>query len=118
MAIVTADHLSRHYIQGQVTVRALTGVSLSIERGEFTVIAGPSGSGKTTLLNLIGCMDNPTSGCLTVDGLNISTLTGNDAALFRREKIGFIFQHFYLIPVLTAYENVEFSLDLLPGLTK
>lgn len=112
MPIVRAQGLTRYYQQGETTVKALNGVSIEIEKGEFTVIAGPSGSGKTTLLNLFGCMDRPDSGSLSVDGNDISRLSGNAAAMFRREKIGFIFQHFYLIPVLSAYENIEFSLDL------
>lgn len=113
MSIVKAENLTRHYEQGDLTVRALNGIDLCINKGEFTVIAGPSGSGKTTFLNLVGCMDHPTDGRITVDNMDVTGITGNDAALFRREKIGFIFQHFYLIPVLTAYENIEFSLDLL-----
>jgi putative ABC transport system ATP-binding protein len=91
-------------------VSALDGVSLRVHAGEFLAIAGPSGSGKTTLLNLIGCIDRPTSGRVLVDGVDTSKLSPGRMALLRREKIGFVFQTFNLIPVFTAAENVEFPL--------
>ena len=91
-----------------MSVRALDGVDLIVTAGEFTAIAGPSGSGKTTLLNTIGGIDTPTSGFVSVDGQNLSQLNGNKLADFRLHNIGFIFQAYNLIPVLTAAENVEF----------
>lgn len=111
-AIVEIEDVIKEYPLGKLTVQALRGVTLSIERGEFTTIAGPSGSGKTTLLNLIGCVDIPTKGDVRIDG--ISTLTLNDKALtqLRLDKLGFIFQSFNLIPVLDLYQNVEFPLLL------
>lgn len=99
-------------------VHALRGVSLRIADGEFTAIAGPSGSGKTTLLNLTGCLDSITSGRIFIDGHDISGMTGRQKNVLRREKIGFIFQSYNLIPVLTAQENVELALILLKRYTK
>ena len=102
-AIVEIEDVIKEYPLGKLTVQALRGITLSIERGEFTTIAGPSGSGKTTLLNLIGCVDIPTRGDVRIDG--ISTLALNDKALtqLRLDKLGFIFQSFNLIPVLDLY---------------
>jgi putative ABC transport system ATP-binding protein len=91
-------------------VSALSNASLRVSAGEFLAISGPSGSGKTTLLNLIGCIDQPTSGCIHVDGVDTSKLSPTAMATLRREKIGFVFQTFNLIPVFTAAENVEFPL--------
>ena len=99
-------------------VIALDSVTADIERGEFTAIAGPSGSGKTTLLNLIGCLDTITSGKIFVDGEDISVMNAMQKTLVRREKIGFIFQSYNLIPVLTAQENVEMALQLLNKFSK
>jgi putative ABC transport system ATP-binding protein len=113
MAIVSLKNIKKIYLKGALEVKALNGISLNIQKGEFTVLAGPSGSGKTTLLNIIGAMDRATSGEAVVDGVDLSLLKPKDASNFRREKIGFIFQDYSLIPVLTVYENVEFSLDLL-----
>ena len=109
MAIVNVKNLVKVY-QGKtmVPVRAVDGVDLVISTGEFTAIAGPSGSGKTTLLNIIGGIDIPTSGQVLVNGQNLSKLNGNKLADFRLHNIGFIFQAYNLIPVLTATENVEF----------
>jgi len=98
---------------GQVETQALRGVSLSIESGEFTALVGPSGSGKTTLLQLIGCLDQPTSGRVFITGKDVSKLNRNQRADMRRGTIGFIFQFFALIPTLTAYENVEMPLILI-----
>ena len=108
MAIVNVEQLVKVY-EGKkvVSVRALDGVDLIVTAGEFTAIAGPSGSGKTTLLNTIGGIDTPTSGFVSVDGQNLSQLNGNKLADFRLHNIGFIFQAYNLIPVLTAAENVE-----------
>ncbi len=99
-------------------VHALNGVSAIIEKGEFTAIAGPSGSGKTTLLNLIGALDSITSGDIFVDGLSLAGMNKKQKTLLRREKIGFIFQSYNLIPVLTAQENVELGLQLLNSFSK
>ena len=99
-------------------VHALNGVSAVIEKGEFTAIAGPSGSGKTTLLNLIGALDSITSGDIFVDGPGLAGMNKKQKTLLRREKIGFIFQSYNLIPVLTAQENVELGLQLLNSFSK
>ena len=101
-----------------MTVPALRGVDLDVEVGEFTAIAGPSGSGKTTLLNLIGCLDRPTRGRLLIDGDDVSGYTPSMLSGLRREKIGFVFQTYNLVPVLTAYENVELPLVLLGRQTR
>ncbi|MBU7029837.1 MAG: ABC transporter ATP-binding protein [Theionarchaea archaeon] len=110
--IVKLQNVTKNYSLGKTTVRALRGVTLEITRGDFIAIVGPSGSGKTTLLNLMGCLDNPTSGTVLFEGEDISLLTRNRLAEIRSEKVGFVFQHFNLIPVLTAFENVEFPLLL------
>jgi putative ABC transport system ATP-binding protein len=101
-----------------MTVPALRGVDLDVEAGEFTAIAGPSGSGKTTLLNLIGCLDRPTRGRLVIDSDDVAGYKPSELAGLRREKIGFVFQTYNLVPVLTAYENVELPLVLLGGKTR
>ncbi len=93
-------------------VHALDGVSLTIERGEFVAIMGPSGSGKSTLMNQIGCLDVPTSGTVKIEGQDIGRLSDYDLTALRRDSIGYIFQKFNLIPLLTAYENVEYPLVL------
>lgn len=113
MALLELERVSKTYIQGKVEVPALRDVDLTIEAGEFTAIAGPSGSGKTTLLNLIGCLDTPSEGTIRLEGRDLSTLSRDELADIRRAKIGFIFQSYNLIPVLTAKENVAFSLLLL-----
>jgi putative ABC transport system ATP-binding protein len=100
------------YQIGKVETQALRGVSLSIESGEFTALVGPSGSGKTTLLQMIGCLDQPTSGTVTINGKDVTRLNRNQRADMRRGTIGFIFQFFALIPTLTAYENIEMPLLL------
>ncbi|PLX90057.1 MAG: macrolide ABC transporter ATP-binding protein, partial [Desulfuromonas sp.] len=100
------------YQSGEQQIKAVDHVDLTIEAGEFCVLAGPSGSGKTTLLNLIGCLDQPTSGTVVLDGQETSTRTVRDLADFRLHKIGFIFQAYNLIPVLTAEENAAFPLML------
>ncbi len=101
-----------------VEVHALDGVTADIKKGEFTAIAGPSGSGKTTLLNLIGCLDSITEGHIFLDGSDIATMKQKERTLLRREKIGFVFQSYNLIPVLTAQENVEMALSLLNKFSK
>jgi putative ABC transport system ATP-binding protein len=107
--------VSKTYRLGKVTVTALDGVSLAVKAGEFLAVAGPSGSGKTTLLNLIGCLDTPTSGQVAIDGEAISGLSPGRRADLRARKLGFVFQTFNLIPVLTAWENVEYPLLLQRG---
>ena len=112
MEVVKIDNATRVYKIGTVETHALRGVSLSIENGEFTALVGPSGSGKTTLLQLIGCLDQPSSGSVWIDGKDVTRLNRNQRADMRRGHIGFIFQFFALIPTLTAYENVEMPLLL------
>lgn len=108
--IIEVRGLKRVYQQGKNTVYALRGVSLDIEEGEFTAFMGPSGSGKTTLLNIIGALDRPTEGSVKVADLALETLSDKERATLRRDQIGFIFQSYNLLPVLTAYENAEFVL--------
>jgi putative ABC transport system ATP-binding protein len=110
--IVQIKDVSKTYKLGKTDVYALRGVQLSIEQGDFLSIVGPSGSGKTTLLNLLGCLDEPTSGSITINNKDISHITDDEATQLRLNTIGFIFQTFNLIPVLTVYENVEFPLIL------
>jgi len=108
--VVSVKDVSKTYRLGSQTVTALADVCLTIHAGEFMAVAGPSGSGKTTLLNLIGCLDVPTSGEISIDGQPITRLTAGRRADLRARKLGFIFQTFNLIPVLTAWENVEYPL--------
>ncbi len=110
MSLVTADNLEKTYQAGEVTVKAIRGVNFSIEPASFVAFVGPSGSGKSTLLNMIGCLDPPTSGSLHVAGQDITRMDRRQAARFRGEHIGFVFQDFNLIPVLTVFENVEYPL--------
>ena len=108
--VVSVKDVSKTYRLGSQTVTALADVCLTVHGGEFMAVAGPSGSGKTTLLNLIGCLDTPTSGEIAIDGEAITRLTAGRRADLRARKLGFIFQTFNLIPVLTAWENVEYPL--------
>ncbi len=110
--LVQIEDVSKEYIAGAIRVIALQEISLTVERGEFLAIVGPSGSGKTTLLNLIGALDRPTRGRVVVDGIDLGALRGDQLADFRRERIGFVFQLFHLVPDLTALENV--MLPLIP----
>ena len=110
--LISCTNLVRTYLQGKVDVRALRGVDFSLDSGEFSALAGPSGSGKTTLLNLIGCLDSPTSGSVEIEGQNVTAFSRGQAAEYRLHNIGFVFQAYNLIPVLTAYENAEFVLML------
>jgi putative ABC transport system ATP-binding protein len=110
--VVKLGSVTKTYRIGAVEVRAVRGVSLAIAPQRFTMLIGPSGSGKTTLLNLIGCIDIPTSGTVEVAGQNVTKLSDNALSDFRARRVGFIFQSFSLIPVLTAYENVEYPLLL------
>jgi putative ABC transport system ATP-binding protein len=104
---IRLDRVSKHYKVGAALVRALDGVSLSIDKGEFVAVMGPSGSGKSTLLHLMGCIDTPTSGELRFDGQDVSGLKDADLTRLRLKRVGLIFQQFYLIPTLKAIENVE-----------
>lgn len=112
MSIVEVKNIQRNYQQGEHIVRALRGVDLAIQKGEFTALMGPSGSGKTTLLNIIGGLDKPNEGEVRIDGQNLSTLSAGELSDLRLHKLGFVFQAYNLIPVLTAYENTEFVLLL------
>ena len=117
MAIVSMQKVVKNYYLGKTVVNALRGIELQVEKGEFICIAGPSGSGKTTLLNLIGCLDKPTSGKVFLDGDDVERLSDNKLSRLRAERIGFIFQAFNLIPVLSAFENIEYPL-LLKGVPR
>ena len=112
MSIVSTANLKKTYLQGKVDVQALKGISLSIDSGEFVALAGPSGSGKTTLLNMIGGLDLPDSGRVIVDGNEYGSMNQSQLAILRLHKIGFVFQAYNLIPVLSAVENVEFVMLL------
>lgn len=112
MAVISTQGVEKIYNPGKIPVKALKGVSLEISEGEFTAIVGPSGSGKTTLLNIIGGLDRPTSGYVEVGGVDISGLSDNQLIDFRKDHIGFVFQAYNLIPVLTARENVAFVMLL------
>ncbi len=111
-SICRFDNVFKKYDTGKVKVDALRGISFTINEGEFVSIAGPSGSGKTTILNLAGCLDKPTSGTLFINSRNVGQMKSSQLADLRGEKIGFIFQSFNLIPVLSTYENVEFPLRI------
>jgi len=111
-ALIRLRQVTRIYQEGVLEVLALRGVDLDIAEGEFSALAGPSGSGKTTLLNIIGVLDHATSGRIEVAGKDVGRLNKGEAADFRLDKVGFIFQAFNLVPVLTAYENAEFTLLL------
>ena len=110
--ILQAKGLKKYYGKGETMVRALDGVDLAIQRGKFTAIIGTSGSGKSTLLNMLGGLDTPTEGSIQVGGTDLTQLTGEQATIFRRKKIGFVFQNYNLIPVLTVWENIVFPLTL------
>jgi len=114
--VIESKLLCRHFGQGDTLVKALDNANLTIEKGEFTAIIGPSGSGKSTLLQLIGGLDNPSSGDVFLDNKNISHMTGTQLSDFRRDHIGFIFQSYNLIPVLSARENIEYIM-LLQGVS-
>ena len=112
MKVIEAKNISKIYNSTQIPVHALSGVDIEINEGEFTAIVGPSGSGKSTLLNIIGGLDNPTSGTIMVGGQDITSMKENQLIDFRLHNIGFVFQSYNLIPVLTARENVEFIMLL------
>jgi putative ABC transport system ATP-binding protein len=105
--VVQLANVTKIYRQGKVDVHALRGLSLEVNKGEFTAICGPSGSGKTTALNLIGALDRPTSGSVVLEGHDLATLSRRELSHLRRDRIGFVFQAYNLMPVLTAYENAE-----------
>lgn len=115
-AVITTTGLCRFFGDEEIQVKALDHVDLDIEAGEFTAIIGPSGSGKTTLLHLIGGLDNPTSGSVELSGVNIADMSGTELSNFRRDHIGFVFQAYNLIPVLSAEENIEYIM-LLQGVS-
>lgn len=112
MDIVTVRNLKKYFGKGENQVKALDGIDLSIEKGKFTAIIGASGSGKTTLLNMIGGMDIPDEGEVVVDGLKLSGLKEKELAVFRRSKVGVVYQNFNLVPTLTVKENILFPLSL------
>ena len=114
MEIVKLENVSRVYKSGDHELRALDDVNLSLEEGKFVVILGPSGAGESTLLNLLGGLDSPTGGTITVDGKDISTLSDNELAEYRAAKVGFVFQFYNLVPTLTVYENVALVKEIAP----
>ena len=112
MAILQTRELKKYYGAGDTLVKALDGVELSVENGEFVAIIGTSGSGKSTMLHMLGGLDRPTSGTVTVDGRELSTLKDEELTIFRRRKIGFVFQAYNLVPVLSVYENIVLPIQL------
>ena len=110
--IVELRGLDKHYQQGELQVKAIDNLSLTIEKGDFAALCGPSGSGKTSILNLIGGLDSATSGKVLLEGVDLSALSNGDLAEKRKNRVGFVFQSYNLIPVMTAYENAAFVLDL------
>jgi len=110
MALIVAENIHKEYRTGEISIPALKGLRFEIEPAAFVSFVGPSGSGKTTLLNLIGCLDKPSKGKLTVADTDVTVLNRREGAVFRGKNIGFIFQDFNLLPVLTVYENIEYPL--------
>jgi putative ABC transport system ATP-binding protein len=110
--LVCAERLTKDYRMGRAVINAVRGVSVSVRRGAFSVICGPSGSGKSTLLHLLGCLDRPTSGKLSIAGEDVAAMSDRALSAFRARRLGFIFQTFNLIPVLRAWENVEYPLRI------
>ena len=110
MAILKLTDICKDYQQGKEPVRVLKNINLSVEKGDYLAIMGPSGSGKTTLMNIIGCLDVPTSGNYELDGKNLKDLSDDDLADIRNKHIGFVFQHFHLLPKMTALDNVALPL--------
>ena len=115
MSLVELKNITRTYVSGEHVLNALDNVDLKLEEGKFIVILGPSGAGKSTLLNLLGGLDSPTSGTIIVDGKDISTLSNNELADYRANKVGFVFQFYNLIPTLTVYENVALVKEIAPN---
>ena len=116
MSLIELHKVSRVYEMGETSIQALTDINLDIEQQTFASFVGPSGSGKTTLLNLIGCLDKPSTGEIKVNDVHVNEFNRKDAAVFRGTNIGFIFQNFNLLPVLTVYENVEYPLIMVQSL--
>lgn len=112
MKIIEIKDLHKTFEEGEVKVKAVRGINLAFEQGEFAAVVGPSGSGKTTFLNMVGGLDDPTSGTVIVDGTEVTSLSSSEKTDFRMKNIGFVFQAYNLIPVLTAKENVEFVMHL------
>ena len=112
MSILVAEHLKKYYGEGESIVKALDDVSLQVERGEFLSIIGTSGSGKSTLLHMLGGLDNPTEGKVIIDDKDISNMKGDELCIFRRRKIGFIFQSFNLVPSISVYENIVLPIKI------
>ena len=112
MSILETRELRKFYGSGETEVRALDGVNLTVEKGEFVAVVGTSGSGKSTLLHMLGGLDRPTGGTVTVDGRELSTLKDEELTIFRRRKIGFVFQNYNLVPVLNVYENIVLPIQL------
>ena len=112
MEILRVSDLKKTYGKGDTAVEALKGINLSVQKGEFIAIVGTSGSGKSTLLHMLGGLDRPTSGSVSIDGKDIFTLKDEELTIFRRRKIGFVFQSFNLVPVLSVYENIVLPIEL------
>ena len=112
MTILETKDLRKVYGSGDTVVRALDGVNLAVEKGEFVAVVGTSGSGKSTLLHMLGGLDRPTSGTVTVDGRELSAMRDEELTIFRRRKIGFVFQNYNLVPVLNVYENIVLPIQL------
>ncbi|MBK7379093.1 MAG: ABC transporter ATP-binding protein [Ignavibacteriales bacterium] len=117
MSLIQLEDVKKTYNAGEVTVQALKGISINIDKKSFVSFIGPSGSGKSTLLNLIGCLDKPTEGKVFVNNIDVGLMNRTESAAFRGKTIGFVFQNFNLIPVLTVYENVEYPLLMLDSLS-
>lgn len=115
LEVIQTKNLSKIYGSGNTAVRALDGIDLTVEQGDFIAIRGPSGCGKSTLLNIIGCLESPTSGEILIDGIDVSQLNDNELAKIRRDKIGFVFQSYNLIPTLNALENVKLPMIFAGG---
>ena len=115
MGYITFENVCKHYQTGDTVVKAVDNVNFTIEKGEFCVVLGPSGAGKTTVLNLLGGMDKATSGCITVDGKEITGMRGPQLTEYRRHDVGFVFQFYNLMPNLTALENVELARQVCPN---
>lgn len=112
MEILKTTDLKKHYGSGESMVKALDGVSLSVEQGKFTAIVGTSGSGKSTLLHMLGGLDKPTSGSVKIGGKELSDMNDEQLTIFRRRQIGFIFQNYNLVPILNVYENIVLPIEL------
>ena len=116
--MISNEHVTKVYKMGEVDLTVIKDLNLEIEHGEFVAIVGPSGSGKSTILNLLGCLDKPTDGKVIIDGVDVTKLDTTALANFRGKNIGFIFQSFNLIPVLSVYENIEYPLIMIQNLPK